>query len=91
MKFSDVVEQACALLQRTGKITYRALKREFDLDDETLADLKDELLFSDPQVKEESGRGLVWVGNAEEDKGTRRKEEMAKQKTKIQAAGRLRI
>lgn len=64
MKFSDVVDQARTLLQRTGKITYRALKREFDLDDEALADLKDELLFSDLRVKEESGRGLVWVGAA---------------------------
>ncbi|MBI3801339.1 MAG: AAA family ATPase, partial [Deltaproteobacteria bacterium] len=61
MKFSEIVEQARALLQRTGKLTYRALKREFDLDDETLADLKDELLFSDPQVTEEDGRGLVWT------------------------------
>src|SRR5215475_1491131 len=62
MKFSEIVEQAHILLQRTGKITYRALKREFALDDEALADLKDELLFSDPQVREEDGRGLVWVG-----------------------------
>ena len=66
MKFSDVVEQARTLLQRAGKITYRTLKREFDLDEEALADLKDELLFSDPQVKEESERGLVWVGDREE-------------------------
>ena len=64
MKFSEMVDQARALLQRTGKITYRALKREFDLDDEALADLKDELLFADPQVKEEGERGLVWVGAA---------------------------
>ena len=62
MKFSEMVDQARALLQRTGKITYRTLKREFDLDDEALADLKDELLFSDPQVKEEGERGLVWTG-----------------------------
>jgi hypothetical protein len=64
MKFSEMVDQARALLQRTGKITYRTLKREFALDDEALADLKDELLFSDPHVKEEDGRGLVWTGAA---------------------------
>jgi nitrogenase-stabilizing/protective protein len=39
MKFSEVVEQARILLQRTGKITYRVLKREFALDDEALEDL----------------------------------------------------
>ena len=34
MKFSEVVEQASALLQRKGRITYRALKLEFDLSEE---------------------------------------------------------
>ncbi|MGE4096551.1 MAG: hypothetical protein AB7G75_37625, partial [Candidatus Binatia bacterium] len=74
MKFSDVVEQARTLLQRTGKITYRTLKREFNLDDEALADLKDELLFSDPQVKEEDGRGLVWGGDTQQEKEERIRE-----------------
>ena len=62
MKFSEMVEQARALLQRTGKITYRALKREFALDDEALADLKEELLYTHPYVADDEGRGLVWVG-----------------------------
>ncbi len=39
MKFSDIIDQASTLLQRKGRITYRALKREFALDDEALADL----------------------------------------------------
>ena len=34
MKFSEIVEQARALLQRTGKVTYGVLKREFALDEE---------------------------------------------------------
>jgi len=33
MKFFEVVEQASALLQRKGRITYRALKREFTVDE----------------------------------------------------------
>ena len=44
MKFSEVVEQAGALLQRKGRITYRALQREFRLDEQALQDLKDELI-----------------------------------------------
>lgn len=44
MKFSEIVEQSSALLQRKGWITYRALQREFDLDDEALEDLKNELI-----------------------------------------------
>jgi class 3 adenylate cyclase len=64
MKFSEIVEQARALLQRTGKVTYRVLKREFDLDEEGLADLKEALLFSHAQVQDEEGRGLVWAAAA---------------------------
>ena len=44
MRFSDIIEQAKALLQRQGRITYRSLKREFDLEDEALEDLKFELI-----------------------------------------------
>lgn len=62
MKFSEIVERASALLQRKGRVSYRALKREFQLDDEVLADVKEELLFSDPQIEESDGRGLVWTG-----------------------------
>ena len=40
------------------------LKRQFDLDDETLDDLKDELLFSHP-VMDLDGRGLIWTADTE--------------------------
>ena len=32
--------------------------------DEQLADLKDELLYAQPQVRDDAGRGLVWTGDA---------------------------
>ena len=44
MKFSELVEQVQTLLQRQGRVSYRALKREFDLDDEYIEDLKAELI-----------------------------------------------
>ncbi|MBI3249264.1 MAG: hypothetical protein HYZ50_22415 [Deltaproteobacteria bacterium] len=44
MKFSDLVEQVSELLQRQQRISYRALKCEFDLDDEDVEDLKAELI-----------------------------------------------
>lgn len=62
MKFSEIVEQASALLQRAGRSTYRALKLEFDLNDDQLEALKDELLFAHPEIVDEAGRGLVWTG-----------------------------
>jgi hypothetical protein len=63
MEFYDVVGQVLELLQRQKRVSYRALKRQFDLDDEILEDLKEELLFSHPVVDEDS-RGLVWTGGA---------------------------
>ena len=44
MKFSELTAQVKAWLQRQGRVSYRALKREFELDDDDLADLKAELI-----------------------------------------------
>jgi class 3 adenylate cyclase/tetratricopeptide (TPR) repeat protein len=62
MTFEEMLEQAMAMLQRRGRMTYRALKRQFQLDEEALNDLKDELLYAHPQVSDDEGRGLVWTG-----------------------------
>ena len=43
-------------------MTYRTLQRQFGLDNEALADLKDELFFSHPEITDENDRGLVWAG-----------------------------
>src|SRR5216683_409412 len=42
--FEEVVDHAVAMLQRRGRVTYRMLKRQFDLDDEALDDLRLELI-----------------------------------------------
>ncbi len=62
MTFLEVLEQVRGLLRSQGRVSYRALKRQFELDDEYVADLKEELLFAHPQVTDEDGRGLVWAG-----------------------------
>jgi hypothetical protein len=46
MNFYEVVGQTAKLLQQQGRLTYRTLRRQFDLDDEALEDLKDENCFS---------------------------------------------
>ena len=61
MDILTVLDHVVALLQKRGRVTYGVLKHQFALDEETLAALKDELFFSYPQVREEDGRGLVWV------------------------------
>jgi class 3 adenylate cyclase/predicted ATPase len=64
MTFEEILDQAGAMLQRRGRIAYSAFKRQFDLDDAYLEDLKDALLFAHPVV-DEDGRGLVWTGETE--------------------------
>jgi class 3 adenylate cyclase len=64
MDFYEVVDQVVKLLQQRGRLTYRSLKVQFQLDDETCEALKDELLFSYPVVDHE-GRGMVWTGASE--------------------------
>ena len=36
MTFDDILDQAIAVLQRRGLVTYRTLKRQFDLGDDVL-------------------------------------------------------
>ena len=64
MTFDHILSQVLELLQRQGRVSYRALKRRFDLDDDYIEDLKEEMLFVYPVVDEE-GRGFVWTGEAE--------------------------
>ena len=61
MRFFGIVTLAIALLQREGRITYRALKRGFELDDASLEDLRRELIFR-RLARDEAGEGLVWIG-----------------------------
>ena len=41
MDFYEVVGQVLALLQRQGRVSYRALKRQWGLDDDLIEDLKE--------------------------------------------------
>jgi len=61
MTFDEVLTQIIDLLKRQGRVSYRALKMRFNLDDEYLDVLKEELLYVHP-VRDDEGRGLVWTG-----------------------------
>jgi class 3 adenylate cyclase len=63
MDFVAVLDQVIALLRQRGRVTYRTLQIQFTLDDTQLAALKDELLYSQPHVVDDAGRGLVWTGD----------------------------
>jgi hypothetical protein len=65
MTFEDLLDQAIALLQRRGRLTYRALKRQFNIDDDYLEDLKVELIQGQRLAVDEDGTVLVWTGGTE--------------------------
>src|SRR5262249_12716158 len=50
------------MLRRRGRVTYRALKLQFQLDDDTLDVLKDELIYGQQRAVDEAGRVLVGAG-----------------------------
>jgi class 3 adenylate cyclase len=62
--FVAVVDQVIALLRQRGRVAYRTLKRQFQLDDEALEDLKIELIDSQRLASDEQGTVLVWTGEA---------------------------
>jgi class 3 adenylate cyclase/predicted ATPase len=64
MTFEEILDQAIAMLQRRGRVTYQTLRLQFQLDEEHLEALKDAILFAYPQVVDAAGRGLVWSGEA---------------------------
>ena len=62
MSLEEVLDQAIAMLQRRGRLTYRMLKRHFQLDAEELEDLTHELIKGQRLAVDEDGEVLVWTG-----------------------------
>jgi class 3 adenylate cyclase len=62
MDFYAVLAQVVELLQREGRVSYRALKVLFSLDDDQLEALKDELIEAKRLAVDERGRVLIWGG-----------------------------
>ncbi len=62
MDFYDMLDQVIDILRSRGRMSYRALKRQFDLDDDYMEDLKEEIIYSQRLAVDEDGRVLVWIG-----------------------------
>jgi hypothetical protein len=62
MDYDAVLAQVLALLQQEQRVAYRVLKRRFQLDDDLLEDLKDDLIYAKKLAVDEDNRVLVWVG-----------------------------
>ncbi|HJY79549.1 MAG TPA: hypothetical protein VKK81_00470, partial [Candidatus Binatia bacterium] len=62
MTFDEILTRVITLLQQEGRVSYRALKIRFNLDDEYLEGLKDELIEAKQLAADERGKVLVWTG-----------------------------
>ncbi len=85
MDFDVLLNQVREFLQRQGRVSYRALKLRFNLDDEVLAALKDELIYAQHVAQDEDDRVLVWA----EEAGTT--PEPARQPSVQQPPGTVRV
>jgi class 3 adenylate cyclase len=65
VSFKEVLAQVMEWLQQDKRLSYRALKRQFALDDAYLDDLKAELIEVRRVAVEEDGRVLVWTGDSD--------------------------
>src|SRR5688572_23687958 len=63
MDFYAVLDQVLALLRQRGRVSYRALKRQFALDDAYLDDLKVEMIEILQCAVDQGGTMLVWMGD----------------------------
>ena len=64
MDFYAVLDQMVALLRQRGRVTYRALKVQWQLDGEAVEALKEELIYGQRVAVDEDGKVLVWTGGA---------------------------
>jgi predicted ATPase/class 3 adenylate cyclase len=63
MSFDEVLSELTALLRGEARMSYRAIKRRFGLDDAFIDDLKAELIDAKRVAADEDGKVLVWVGS----------------------------
>ena len=59
MTFDDILEQALEMRRRRGRVSYRALKVQFPLDDDLLALLRDEIVEVHQLARDQEGTMLV--------------------------------
>src|SRR5215468_7772082 len=64
MDFVALVDQVIALLRQRGRVTYRTLQRQFQLDADALADLLAELRYAYQDEIHEEEQGVMWAGGA---------------------------
>ena len=64
MTFKEILAHVIDWLQQDQRLSYRALKRQFNLDDDYLEDLKVELIEVRQVALDQDGKILAWRGGA---------------------------
>ena len=64
MTFDAILDQILDVLRQQGRVSYWALKRRFDLHDDDIAGLKDEIITARRLAVDEADKVLVWTGEA---------------------------
>ena len=64
MDIIEIVGQVRSLLQQQGRLSYRILKMQFQLDDQQLEVLKEELIDIQELAVDKDGKMLVWTSAA---------------------------
>src|SRR5262249_52800545 len=57
-----ILAQVLELLLREGRVSYRALKLRFNINDDYIEGIKDELIYAKKLAVDEENRVLVWAG-----------------------------
>ena len=65
MNLLEIITQVRSFLEQNGRVSYRMLRRQFELDDDALDELREELVEIQRVAADEGGRVLVWVGTAD--------------------------
>ncbi len=60
--FDALFANICEALQREQRISYRALRRRFELSDDDLEDIADELIHATQWASDENNLVLEWIG-----------------------------
>lgn len=63
--FDELFANVCEALRREQRISKRVLRRRFELSDDDLEDITDELIHAKKWAVDEDNRVLVWVGETD--------------------------
>ena len=70
MDLYEIIDQVAGLLQQRKRVAYRSLKVQFQLDDESLEALKEELTQVLEVATDKDGKMLVWTGGETPEEAT---------------------